>query len=404
MTVSGTCDPRFAAVRTEFERNFTHRGEVGASVCVTLGGTTVVDLWGGTADRASGRAWERDTVAVVMSSTKGATALCANMLVDRGELDLDAPVSRYWPDFAKGGKESATARMALNHTVGLPHLRTWVPAGGLADWDAHVAMLAAEEAFWEPGTRQGYHALTYGFIVGEVVRRVAGQSPGRFFAEHVAGPLGLDFHIGLPAAEHHRVAPLILADPPGEGEPLPQLMRRILEEPQSNIGLVFLNNGGYMGAFDQPLYYEAEIPAAGGITNARGLAGLYRPLALGGSAGAVTLVSETTATAMGLISAATMVDATLGCRMRFGLGFHKSTDNRTNPQFSEFTTIWSEDAYGHTGNGGSLGFADPRAGMSFAYVMNQMSRTGLPDERSQSLIDATYQALGYRHRDPGVWV
>src|SRR5437764_12757166 len=212
MTVAGTCTSRFQLVREEFERNFAERGEAGASVCVTVGGEPVVDLWGGIADRASGRPWERDTVGLVWSCSKGATALCAHVLVARGQLDLDAPVARYWPEFAQAGKGAITLKLLLTHQAGLPAVRQPLRPGGLYDWDYMVEVLAAEAPFWPPGTRQGHHASTFGHLVGEVVRRLSGKDVGTFFREEVAGPLGLDFHLGLPAEHEHRVAVTVRPD------------------------------------------------------------------------------------------------------------------------------------------------------------------------------------------------
>ena len=188
MSIEGTCAPRFAQVREEFERNIADRSEIGASVCVTVDGETVVDLWGGVAEPASGRAWGADTIGHVWSATKGATALCAHMLAARGQLDLNAPVAHYWPEFAKNGKDGILVRHLLNHQAGLPAVRDPLPPGCFYDWQLMVDALAREEPFWKPGTRNGYHALTFGFLVGEVVRRVSGRTLGEYFRAEVAGP------------------------------------------------------------------------------------------------------------------------------------------------------------------------------------------------------------------------
>src|SRR5262245_22180171 len=189
--ISGRFRPRFERVYQEFARNFQERGEVGASVCVMWEGETVVDLWGGTARVDTGAPWQSDTLTHVWSSTKGATALCAHILASRGLLDLDAPVVQYWPEFGQQGKNSITVAMLLAHQAGLPAVREPLPQGAFYDWDLMVGSLAAEAPFWEPGTRNGYHALTFGFLVGEVVRRVSGRSLGTFFRDEVAAPLGL---------------------------------------------------------------------------------------------------------------------------------------------------------------------------------------------------------------------
>src|SRR5438067_5642402 len=222
VAVEGTCERRFSEVREEFERNLAERDEVGASVCVTVDGETVVDLWGGIADPATGRRWERDTIGVVWSCTKGATALCAHMLVSRGELGLDRRVTDYWPEFGKNGKGDVTVRMLLAHQAGLAAHREPLPEGGLTDWDLAVDLLAAQEPWWEPGTRSGYHALTFGHLAGELVRRISGHSLGTFFREEIAEPLGLDFFIGLPESEFARVAPTIPAEPPTDPAQLPR--------------------------------------------------------------------------------------------------------------------------------------------------------------------------------------
>jgi len=189
-SVTGQCDPQFAELKAEFERNFAERGEVGASVCLSVNGDRQVDLWGGMADAAAGQAWTEETVSIVFSCTKAATALCAHILIDQGKLDPNALVSQYWPEFAKHGKEHTTVQMMLNHESGLPAFREPIKDGGFLDWDYMISRLEEEEPFWEPGTRNGYHMVSFGWTVGELVRRVSGQSLGAFFAEHVAGPTG----------------------------------------------------------------------------------------------------------------------------------------------------------------------------------------------------------------------
>ena len=209
MKIDGTATRGFERIAEAFERNFGERGEVGASVCVTVDGKTVVDLWGGAADAKSAAPWTKDTVSIVFSCTKGATALCAHMLASRGKLDLDAPVTGLWPEFGQNGKERVTTRMMLDHSAGVPALRDKVKGTGPYEWDYMTGRLAAEAPFWEPGTRNGYHGLTFGWTVGEMVRRASGKSLGAFFQDEIAKPLGLDFWIGLPEAIEPRVAPMI---------------------------------------------------------------------------------------------------------------------------------------------------------------------------------------------------
>lgn len=397
--IQGYCDPHFAAVRRCFEENFVERGEVGASVSVTFKGETVVDLWGGWADSARLRPWERDTLSVVWSSTKGAVALAAHMLVDRGQLDLYAPVARYWPEFAAQGKDCITVDMLLSHQAGLAALREPIPANGFCDWQAVVETLAAQKPLWEPGTRHGYHALTFGHLIGELVRRVSGRLPGQFLREEVMQPLGLDFYIGLPPELEERVAHLIPAPPPQELSPF---LQKAMGEVASIPYMVAMHSGDLLlpGGIDRPEVHAAEIPAANGITNARSLAGLYRPLALHGSFAGHELLSREAVLRLSRVAVAGF-DATLQVPTRFALGFVKAMDNRHRRAGERDSLILSEDAFGHTGNGGSVGFADPQAALSFGYTMNQMGSGIALNPRGQTLIDATYRSIGYQKEERG---
>jgi CubicO group peptidase (beta-lactamase class C family) len=402
MAIQGVCDARFQGVRDEFESNFAKRSEVGASVCVTMEGQTVVDLWGGLADRHTKRPWERDTIGLVWSSTKGATALCAHILISRGLLDLDRTVASYWPEFGQVGKDAITVRMLLDHQAGLPAIRQPLVAGGLYDWQYMTSVLAAESPFWKPGTRQGYHATTFGHLVGEIVQRVSGRPFDVFFREEVAGPLGLDFRIGLPEEHEPRVAPTIRADPPPPGEPRSRFLTLMANDLQSIPALTVKNTGrrSAAGDHDSAEAHRAVLPSQGGITNARGLAGMYAPLAVGGG----QLVDADALKQMSAVSSALGVDATLLIGLRIALGFWKSSDNRQGPPGARDSMILSEEAFGHPGMGGSLGFADPGAKMSFGYSMNKQGRGVCLNERGQSLVDAVYRALGYRTNRLGRWM
>jgi CubicO group peptidase (beta-lactamase class C family) len=405
VAVEGTCAEGFSAVREEFDRNFAERGEVGASVAVTVDGETVVDLWGGVADRATGRPWERDTIGIVWSCTKGAVALCAHMLVSRGDLDLDAPVTEYWPEFGKNGKGRVNVQMLLAHQAGLAAIRDPLPEPGLLDWDLTVEMLAAQEPLWPPGTRHGYHALTYGHVVGELVRRVTGRSLGTFFREEVAAPLGLDFWIGLPQEHHARVAPTIPVEPPAAGDDVTEFFAQAMNDPTSIPSLVAMNSSGLMfpGVIDRREVYAAEIPAVNGLANGRALAEMYRPLALGGAVDGVRLVDEATLAEAARVASASSVDATLGIPTRFALGFMKAMDNRALP--GNDSVLISEDAFGHAGYGGSVGFADPGARLSFGYSMNKQGNGLGVNQRGHALIDAVYRTLGYhRPERGGIWL
>jgi CubicO group peptidase (beta-lactamase class C family) len=399
------CKPGFERVAEAFAENFKSKGEVGASVCLTVGGDTVVDLWGGVADRKTQRAWARDTVSIVFSCTKGATALCAHVLASRGRLDLDAPVVELWPEFGQRGKAHVTTRMMLDHSAGVPALRERVKDTGPYEWDYMTERVAAEEPFWVPGTRNGYHGFTFGWTVGEMVRRASGQSLGAFFRKEIAGPLGIDFWIGLPEEIEPRVAPIAQYPLKADDAKTP-FLRDLATDKQSIPALFFLNVGAWRaGGANTRAGHAAEIGAANGITNARGLAGMYAPLANGGG----KLVDAATLARMGEVSMATHDDATLRIPTRFAPGFMKSMDNRKRSRGAKIfgadvdSVILGSAAFGHVGAGGSLGFADPVAGLSFGYTMNQMGPGLLMNERGQSLVDAAYLSLGYKSKDGGVW-
>jgi CubicO group peptidase (beta-lactamase class C family) len=400
--VGGTFHPRFARVADEFARNFHERGELGASLCVLADGKTVVDLWGGVANVETQAAWQEDTLSQIWSSTKGATSLCAHILVDRGLLDLAAPVTKYWPEYGQNGKDATTVAMALAHQAGVPALREKLPTGAFYDWSLMTSALAAEAPFWEPGTRNGYHALTFGFLVGELVRRVSGKSLGAFFRDEVATPLGLDFFIGLPESEEPRVAPNVFPDPPAPGEALSIFLLKAITEPTSIPALSFFNTGGYTdpGESDTRAAHAAEIGASGAITNGRGLAHMYAPLA---GMGRTQILSDDARHRMGRVASATGQDATGFIPTRFALGYVKSMDNRAQPPGQQDSVILGEAAFGHSGFGGSIGFADPEAGIAFGYTMNKMGLGTALNPRGQALVDAVYDSLGYLSNASGSW-
>ena len=398
--VEGECDGRFTAVRDAFVDNFATRGEVGASVAVTVEGKTVVDLWGGRRGEG-GEPWEKDTISVVFSCTKGASALCAHMAADRGQLDFDLPVTRYWPEFGQAGKEGALVSMMLDHSVGLPSVRETLKDGAFYDYDYMVGVLEKETPFWKPGTRNGYHGVTSAWTVGEMVRRSTGRRMGVFLREEVAGPLGVDFWMGLPEDHEPRVAPMIAA-PVDEAARTSRMARAMAADPGGPTALFMVNMGGFTA--NSRAARAAEIGSATGVSNGRGLAGLYAPLANGGTLGGVRLVGPDTLTRMGQVSVATHEDATLAIPTRFSLGFMKSMDNRRLENTDSCSAILSEAAFGHVGAGGSIGFADPECRMSFGYTMNRMGPGILLNDRGQSLVDAAYRAIGYRTNAGGAWV
>jgi CubicO group peptidase (beta-lactamase class C family) len=370
-----------------FGRNFAEHGELGAAVCVVIDGRTVVDLWGGIADHTTARAWEEDTLTLIFSSTKGATALCAHILASRGLLELDNPVARYWPEFAAAGKAEIPVRMLLNHQAGLAAIDTPLPPDAIFDWQAVTAALAAQPPNWSPGSAHGYHAMTFGWLVGEVIRRVSGKSVGQFLRDEVAGPLGLEVWLGLPAELEARVSRLRL--PAFSPEPTP-MMAALLNR-DSLTSKAFLNPRGLMqpGQANSRAVHAAEIPAANAIATARGLAGMYAPLACGGELRGVRLVDADTLTAMSTVESAG-ADRVLLMPTRFASGFGKTMDNRPD---NSVLLGPNPEAFGHSGAGGSIGMADPVARVAIGYVMNQLGAGILLNERGQSLIDAVYDCL-----------
>jgi CubicO group peptidase (beta-lactamase class C family) len=388
VNIDGEIAAGYEPIREAFQANFDQHGELGAAFCLYRGGQKVVDLWGGVANAETGEAWKHDTLQLVFSTTKGATAICALRLAERGELNLDAPVAEYWPEFKAEGKELMPVRWLLSHRSGLPIIdRKMTPAEAL-DWQTVTAALAAEHPVWEPGTAHGYHALTYGWLVGEVVRRVDGRSLGKFFADEVATPLGLDFWIGLPEDQEPRVSRLTQAAPISvpEGvdiESLPQEVREMAEvflDPDS-LSMRALNITDPPIDWNAASTHRAEVPAANGICTARALAQMYAAT-IGDAGGARLLAAETVKAATETQSEGR--DRILLFPTRFGLGFMLN---------SAFSPLLGPRSFGHAGAGGSLGFADPDAGVGFGYVMNQMQQNLAGDPRTIGLIAAVRECL-----------
>lgn len=383
MAVQGHYDPAFKSVREVFEQNFVQHGEIGSSVCLRdKSGRTLVDLWGGTHPDGV-TAWTRDTMSIVFSCTKAATALCAHILIDRGLLDPDALVTKYWPEFGANGKDKTTIRDMLAHRSGVPALRDPVKSGGFLDFDYMTKRVAEEAPFWEPGTDHGYHMVTFGWTVGELIRRVSGKSLGQFFKDEIAEPYELDFHIGLTEPARAPVSKLRPYKPSSEDVPS-AFVKAMFENPAGIQALAFGNNGGWF--FDAPESWRAEIGGAGGISNARGLANMFG-----------TIFAEKPLLSKSRIDAlrtpiSVGADRTLCIPTRFGEGFMLSIDNRVLPGEGQ-SAIIGDGAFGHVGMGGSIGFADPEAGFSFGYTMNKMGNGILLNERGQSLVDAVYQVI-----------
>ncbi len=392
----GSYHPQFAAVAERFVANFRVDEEVGAAVAVYLDNQLVVDLWGGLADPESSIPWTAKTLSPVHSSSKAAAAICAHVLCDRGLLDLDSPVGRYWPEYACNGKETTTVRMVLDHSAGVPALREPVKPDCLFDPDYMVDRIAKERPFWTPGERAGYHGYLWGFMVGELVRRVTGHRLAEFFQEDIAAPLGLEFWIGLPEIHEARVAKMIW--PAGVSSTSPS---SVAAAAGSIINLM-LTNSGERGDSNDRRFHAAEIPSSNGITNALSLAALYAPLATTGSFNGVRLLRPAWTDRLGEISVATHIDASMNVPARWGLGFSFSSDHRGRAPGSN-GQIFGRRAFGQGGRGGSIGFADPEARMSFGYVMNKMGKEPSLNSRGQGLIDEAYRSLGYRSNAAGYW-
>lgn len=388
--IRGTTAAGFAELADVFERNFTEHGDVGAGFALYVDGEQVVDLTGGVADRDGGP-YDDQTLQMVFSTTKGATAMCAHLLAERGELDLHAPVAEYWPEFAQGGKEHVPVNWLLCHKTGLIDTDARLTVEEALDWDTVTAALASSTPAWEPGTRHGYHAVTYGWLVGEVVHRVSGRSLGSFFAEEFAEPLGLDFWIGLPDEQQARVAPLIpmgggdlsmLMAEEGDGtDDAPSGLIAMLESfmgPDNIIGKALTAPGGAFASehiWNEPRVRAAEIPAANGVTNASSLARLYGSIV--GDVGGRRLLSADTVD-RAIEPQVEGADAVLMFPIPFGQGF------MTHSDFSPFV---GGRSFGHYGAGGSVGFADPDRGIAGGYVMNQMHFGLAGDPRTAALLE-----------------
>jgi CubicO group peptidase (beta-lactamase class C family) len=377
--IDGVCDRRFAAVRDAFVTNFAERGELGAAVAVTVGGRVVVDLWGGWADGARQRPWRRDTLVNFFSVGKGLAAVCAHRLVERGLVDLDAPMARYWPAFAAAGKEAITLRQVLSHRAGLPAVREPLPDGAMLDWAVMTEALERQAPWWMPGTAHGYHVNTFGYLVGEVVRRVTGATLGSMLRTEIAGPLGADVHIGLPPSEQGRVAEIPWPEV-GEVPANPELA-----EDELMRWSTYCNPPGISGAgwVNTAAWRAAEIPSTNGHGTARGVARVYAALARWGTIDGVRVLAAPVLRAA-IVEHSSGPDLVVRRPSRFGLGFQLTQPERPlgpNPA-----------AFGHFGAGGGLGFCDPEAEVALGYVINDMGpRWQSP--RTRALVDALYGCL-----------
>jgi CubicO group peptidase (beta-lactamase class C family) len=382
--VQGTCDARFATVQEALRENLASREELGAAVAVRVEGRPVVDLWCGHGDGARTRAWREDTLVNVFSVGKALAGVCLLMLVSRGRLGLEDRVAEHWPEFAQSGKEQVTVHQLLGHRAGLAAIERQLPDDALYDWRQVTGALAAQEPWWEPGSAHGYHVHTFGFLVGELVRRVAGESIGSFLRREIAEPLAAEISFGLPPARRARRAEYVF----DAGLP-----RRVQREGRAHVDphlyeRAYLNPPGAtgLGTVNTTAWQDAELPSANLHADARSLVRVYDALLdPNGELIAPEILSEATAE----VSVGT--DRVLGRPSRFGLGFQLTQPERP--------LGLGRRGFGHFGAGGSVGFADPDARVAFAYVMNR----GGPqwqDPRNRALVDALYESLG-AGRTPG---
>ena len=381
MQIQGFHDLKFEAVREAFADLFNDPQERGAALCIQIGGDTVVDLWAGTADKDGEQTWHTDTIANLFSCTKTFTAVTALQLVEEGKLALDAPVAKYWPEFAAAGKASITLRQLLSHRAGLPALRELLPPEALYEWQTMVDALAAEAPWWTPGEGHGYAAITYGWLVGELIRRADGRSPGQSIVARTAQPLGLDFHIGLADDEFYRVAHIARSKGSQGDASAQRLLMAMMKEPASMSTRAFTNPPSIMTSTNKPQWRRMEQPAANGHGNARSLAGFYSGLLDGRLLGPEMFAELTREHSVG-------EDKTLRTQTRFGLGCMLD-----QPQVGNATYGLSAKAFGHPGAGGSIGFADPQREVAFGFVTNTLGPYVLMDPRAQKLVQVLATCL-----------
>ncbi len=373
MQIHGYFDPHFSALADAFAALFEDPQERGAALCVQIGGQTRVDIWAGVADKDGQQPWQRDTILNLFSCTKPFAAVTALQLVGEGKLDLDAPVARYWPEFAAAGKERISLRQLLSHQAGLPALQQSLPAEALYDWQAMTSALAAAPPWWSPGSGHGYAPMTFGWLVGELLRRVEGRGPGEAMLARIAQPLGLDFHVGLDDREFARVAHIARGKGKLGDAAAQRLLRLMMSEPAAMSTRAFCNPPSIMTSTNKPEWRRMQQPAANGHGNARSLAGFYSALLDGRLLEPELLVEMTREHSSGQ-------DRTLLTPTRFGLGCMLDQPQQANATFG-----MGAGAFGHPGAGGSVGFADPEREVAFGFVTNNLGPFVLMDPRAQQL-------------------
>ncbi len=385
LSVHGHCDHAFAAVKRAFIANFEQGREVGASVSLWVEGKNVVDLWAGMVDR-KGTPWQEHTICTIYSVTKSLLAICAQRLVDQGLLNLDAPVVEYWPEFGAAGKEKIPVRWLLTHKSGLAAVRNPLPFKALFDFDTMAKALAEQKPWWTPGTRHGYHLLTFGWLMGEVIRRITGKSVGRYFHDEIAGPLGLDIHIGIPKTELSRCVPSFSKGIPELHTDILKFIWAMVVRPYGVTLRSVINPVSIITERNSAAWRLSEIPGANGQANARSLAHLYGVLANGGVENGIEVLTPQAIERCG-IEESNGLDELLRINTRFGPGFILP-QARDKELFSR-----NIGAFGHTGAGGAFAFADPSEKLGFSYVMNRMGSHILVDPRPKAIVDAVYRCL-----------
>lgn len=373
MQIQGYFDLKFEAVKDAFAALFDDPQERGAALCVQVGGETVVDIWAGVADKDGQQAWHSDTILNLFSCTKPFTAVTALQLVGEGKLELDAPVARYWPEFAAAGKERITLRHLLSHQAGLPAIRQNLPAEALYDWQTMTAALAAEAPWWALGEGHGYAPITFGWLVGELLRRVEGRGPGESIVARTAKPLGLDFHVGLADEEFHRVATISRGKGNLGDAAAQRMLKTMMTDAQAMTTRAFTNPPSIMTSTNKPEWRRMQQPAANGHGNARSLAGFYSGLLDGSLLDSQLLAELTREHSVG-------EDKTLLTPTRFGLGCMLD-----QPTVNNATYGMGPGAFGHPGAGGTTGFADPERDVAVGFVTNNLGPFVLMDPRAQKL-------------------
>ncbi len=381
MQIQGHFDLRFEALKDAFVELFDDPQERGAALCIQIGGETVVDIWAGTTDRDGAEAWHSDTILNLFSCTKPFAAVAALQLVEQGKLELDAPVARWWPEFAAADKERITPRQLLSHRAGLPALREMLPAEALYDWQQMTEALAAERPWWTPGEEHGYAPITYGWLVGELIRRIEGRGPGEAIATRIAGPLGLDFHVGLADEAFPRVSHIARKKGDMGDAAAQRLLACMMSEPEALSTRAFANPPSILNSTNKPEWRRLQQPAANGHGNARSLAGFYAAL-LDGRLLEPELFGEMTR------EHACGQDRTLLTTTRLGLGCMLD-----QPYVANATYGLGRKAFGHPGAGGSVGFADPEREIAFGFVTTSLGPYVLMDPRAQRLARTLGQCL-----------